>query len=186
MTATLTLTQMTAAIAAGAADDHFDFVYDAIRQRRGVLSSARAAQFAPGDTVMFNGEGTRYLAGVKAIVQRVNAKTITVDVEVNPQARQFSGARGVRTDATMVTKIEGQANLVAPLPAPPVNDISFSEGDRVRFVSGRPKYLVGVQGTVCKINDKTVGVNIDQDPRARTFSGAQGIRVPITVLALVD
>lgn len=186
---TATLTQVTEAIAAGVADDNFDFVVDAIRRRQRTLSSQQAAQFAPGDTVMFNDKGLRYVAGVKAVVKRVNDKSVTVDIEDNPQARRFSGSTGVRADASQLVKVDGpDAASVMPAAAvqAPVSPPAFASGDRVRFVAGRPRYLIGVQGTVSKINDKTVGVDIDDNPRARGFSGAKGVRVPVSSLAAVD
>lgn len=59
---------------------------------------------------------------------------------------------------------------------------SLDEGDRVKFNNTtRPRYLVGVEGTVKKINGKSVSIDLDM-AHGRFF---KNIRVPSSLVELV-
>jgi hypothetical protein len=61
---------------------------------------------------------------------------------------------------------------------------SLTKGDKVRFNDKiRPKYLVGLEATVEKINQKTVGVKvIDNDKTAARKFGYGVVRCPISLI----
>lgn len=55
---------------------------------------------------------------------------------------------------------------------------ALQPGDRVRFNGVvNPRYLQGVQATVVSKKQKRVVVNVDQDHRARRFSGSPNVTI---------
>jgi hypothetical protein len=60
----------------------------------------------------------------------------------------------------------------------------FKRGDIVFFQRGiSPKYLVGKTAVVTKVNDKSVVVNVPDDPSYRRFQGKRGVRCPKTIVS---
>jgi hypothetical protein len=63
--------------------------------------------------------------------------------------------------------------------------LRMRKGDRVRFTSAtKPRYLVGVEATVERVNQATISVLLDE--AAGKFSGNRSIRVPVTLLEPVS
>lgn len=63
-----------------------------------------------------------------------------------------------------------------------VAQVNCYPGDTVTFnASIRPAYLQGLTAQVIRTNSKTVTVVVDEDPRARRFSGVQ-VRCPKSFL----
>lgn len=69
-----------------------------------------------------------------------------------------------------------------------VTMIGMRPGSRVRFNSKtKPRYLVGVEGTVTKKNQKTVVVDLDSrvtSPQGRSWH--RNIRVPVGLVEVVQ
>ena len=57
----------------------------------------------------------------------------------------------------------------------------FNTGDRVKFINANPKYLVGAQGTIKKINRTKVVVDLDQ----QTGRFWRNITTPLSMLEKV-
>jgi len=56
---------------------------------------------------------------------------------------------------------------------------TYRRGDIVFFTNGiSPKYLFGKTATVVKVNDKSVLVNVPDEPQYRRFAGARNVRCP--------
>lgn len=62
---------------------------------------------------------------------------------------------------------------------------TFRVGDKVRFrATTRPKYMAGIQGTILKVNQKSVKLMIN-DVNAGRFQGT-GTRAPFSLLEHVE
>lgn len=57
-------------------------------------------------------------------------------------------------------------------------------GDTVTFTAPiSPKYLIGQEARVTKVNRKSVVVDVPDEPSYRRFRGATGVRCPISCIA---
>lgn len=93
----------------GAHDADLDAAERAIRERRRILAAAAVADVRRGDTVRFNDTiRPKYLAGLRATVERVNGKSLAVKVvaEDAATAQRF----GYSTFRCPVTLIEGKVS----------------------------------------------------------------------------
>lgn len=63
--------------------------------------------------------------------------------------------------------------------------IDLKRGDKVKFIEGRPAYLIGQIATVRRINGKSVGIEFDDKPRAGRF-GIGIVRCSPTMLQKVN
>ena len=77
----------------------------------------------------------------------------------------LEGLRGAVRDRTDAVERSGSAGLMP-------GDTAVICGDI------RPKYLYGLEVTVRKLNDVTVGVEFPDDARCGKFRGATKVRVP--------
>lgn len=58
-------------------------------------------------------------------------------------------------------------------------------GQKVRFSDEiRPKYLIGLEAEVKKINPKTIVVNVPNEPEYGKYAGSIRIRCPISLLTI--
>lgn len=65
--------------------------------------------------------------------------------------------------------------------------LGLNKGDKVRFNGKiRPKYLVGLEATVEKVNQKSVGVRLVEDDKAAARRFGHGvIRCPISLIETI-
>ena len=94
---------------------------------------------------------------------------------------------GVKSgDHTVVElkRLEFWINAQKKALAPPMPD--FIIGSKVRLNNKcRPRYMVGATGVVIKVNEKSVGIKLDDgcDPRAKRFEGG---RCPKSLVELIE
>lgn len=61
-----------------------------------------------GDTIEFTvGIAPKYLIGKRAVVKKVNGKSVVTDLPDDPAYGRFAGAKGVRCPMKIVRKVEG-------------------------------------------------------------------------------
>ena len=92
------------AIILGQHDADLDSIEKAVRERRRIIASAAVADVRRGDTVRFNDTiRPKYLAGLRATVERVNGKSLAVRVvpEDAPLAQRF-GHGAFRCPVTLI------------------------------------------------------------------------------------
>ena len=65
-----------------------------------------------------------------------------------------------------------------------VKAMSFNVGQKVRFVKGRPKYLIGLTAIITKLNNKTVSICFEDKKAAGKF-GLGPIRCPFSLIETV-
>lgn len=66
------------------------------------------------------------------------------------------------------------------------SEAKFRVGQDVKIVGKlRPNYLFGMTFPVVKVNDKTVCIDVPNDPVYRRFSGQKGLRIPKTAVEVV-
>lgn len=60
----------------------------------------------------------------------------------------------------------------------------LKRGDTVKFSDHiRPRYLIGLEATVAKVNQKSVVVDCPDDPAYGRFAGVRGVRCALTLIA---
>lgn len=65
----------------------------------------------------------------------------------------------------------------------------FKVGDKVKFQGISPKYLNGIKATIVEMSGRksgTVLVNVDEDFRAKRYSGSRNVSVPLTAIEKVE
>lgn len=101
-------------------------------------------------------------SGVTGLLLAISQQT---DPEILSQVIKQAQARKLALAAVHVSQLRG--------------------GDTVIFAQNiRPTYLRGLTATVVHVNDKSVTVNIPQDPRYGRFSGSKRCRLPISLVQL--
>ena len=64
----------------------------------------------------------------------------------------------------------------------------FQSGQKVRITGAnlRPKYMIGKEFTVKRVNQKTVVVDMPKDSGYGRFSGAKNVRIPKNCVTMVS
>jgi hypothetical protein len=116
------VSHITEAIQRGDLDEDLDGLAAAIRDRQRVLSRLRAAQacsaLQAGDRVQFTDDARPgYLPGVGGVIAGVNKTStrVLVDVDEDPRAGRFSGARSVPCPPSI---LRAAPDLPFPQPSP--------------------------------------------------------------------
>lgn len=108
----ITLDELHQMLVAGEADEFdLDMIQAALDYRRKQIGIPVKGVSKPSEEtglfrVQFNAKASpRYLQGIQGTVIKENPKTYVVNVDENPAARRFSGAKNVRASKVILDKI---------------------------------------------------------------------------------
>lgn len=92
-------------IITGECDDVLNEIVKAVNDRRNSIASDKINSLSVGDVVVFTDDiKPKYLAGKKAVIVKVNRKTVAVDCPNDPEYRAYCGAHSVRCPVGIVRK----------------------------------------------------------------------------------
>lgn len=84
------ITEIYTAIINGEADEDFDLIISAIKDRRAILSKIKKAEYSVGDRVVLTNLRPKYLQGAFATITSKNAKGFLIEIDAGFNTRRYS------------------------------------------------------------------------------------------------